>query len=126
MLCALPVFQQEHSKTNDDMFVLPEKLQRLVSLVYHLPSEEAEGPGSRHYFTEEGILETHGERHHTECDYISSCRFIYRSSHPYDKVLNNPNIHRALELCVLTIPSFKHVQNCSEMILEGAHISFKR
>ena len=126
LLCAVPVFQHEHAVTKKDVFRLPEMLQRLISLVYHLPSEEAEGPGARHYFTDEGILETHGERHRTVRDYIALCRDIYRAGQPPCKVLNKPNVHRALELCVLTIPSFGHARNCSEMVLEGAHRGFKR
>ena len=106
LLCSVPLFDGEYKRTRRDVFLLPSKLQNLISLVYHLPSEEAEGPAAKHVFTDEGILRAHGERYRTVCDYISLCKGVFSSSHPYGKELNKPNVHRALELCILTIPSF--------------------
>ena len=126
LICAAPFFEEEYNRRSRNVFLLPGKLQRLVAVVYHLPSEEAEGPEAHDYFTEEGVLEAHGERYRTVCDYIALCRAVFRSNHPYGKALNKPNVHRAIELCLLTIPSFGHARNCSEMALESEHRNFKR
>ena len=126
ILCAVPLFDDEYKRTRDDVFMLPGKLQEVLSLVYHLPSEEADGPGAKEHLTDEGKLKMHGERCRAVGEYIALCRTLFRTNGKHSRVLNKPNVHRALELCILTIPSFGHARNCSEMVLESTHRSFKR
>ena len=56
LLCSVPLFDGEYKRTRRDVFLLPVKLQSLISLVYHLPSEEAEGPAARHVLSDDGVL----------------------------------------------------------------------
>ena len=126
LVCAVPLFEDEFKRTGEEVFLLPGKLQRLVSLVYHLPSEEADGPTARDNFTDHGKLKMNGERYRAVREYITLCRTLFRRNVKHRKVLNKPNVHRALELCILTVPSFGHARNCSEMVLESTHRSFKR
>ena len=76
--------------------------------------------------TAKGQLKVQGELNRTVRQYIQLCDNVFRSGNPYGKELNKPNVHRALELCVLTIPSFGHARNCSEMVLESMHRTVKR
>lgn len=47
-------------------------------------------------------------------------------SHPdRGRVLDNPYVHRALELCMLIIHNFLYAHNCYEMILELTHRRLK-
>ena len=40
-------------------------------------------------------------------------------------ILDKPNVHRLLELCVHTIPVFGHAKHVTELVLENAHQNFK-
>ena len=126
LLCAVPLFDREFRRTKVEVFQLPGKLQKLISSVYYMPMEEADGPHVKERFNDEGVLRAHGQLHKTATEYIKLCRSIFRGRGNLGKELNKPNVHRALELCVLTIPSFGHARNCSEMVLESTHRSFKR
>ena len=97
-----------------------------MSFVFHFPSEQPDVPAAKQFLTSEGIIRKQGEQHRTVCDYISSCNDELQRNPTDGKELNKPNVHRALELCVLTIPSFGHARTCSEMVLEIAHRSFKQ
>lgn len=41
------------------------------------------------------------------------------------EVLDKPNCHRLLELCLRTIPMFGHARNFSELMLDMLHRVFK-
>ena len=126
LFCSVPVFDMEFKRTRNQVFQLPNMLQRLVSLAFVVPSEEASGAEAREMCTAKGQLKVQGELNRTARQYIQLCDTIFRSKNPYGKELNKPNVHRALELCVLTIPSFGHARNCSEMVLESMHRTVKR
>ena len=126
LFCSVHVFRREYVRTGKDVFLIPAKLQGLVSLAYAVPSEECQGPKAKTMCTEEGQLNFHGKLNRKVRDYIKMCDKLFRSSNPHGKALNKPNVHRALELCVLTIASFGHARNCSEMVLESMHRTVKR
>ena len=110
LICSAPVFRRYYNATARHAFLLPEKLQNLVSLVFHVPSEQPDGPTAKKFLTSEGIIRKQGEQHRTVCAYISSCNDELQRNPSDGNELNKPNVHRALELCVLTIPSFVRVE----------------
>ena len=126
LICAATVFDRQFHNTSKNVFMLPGKLQNLVSLVFHVPAEEPDGPAAGRMLTSEGQVRTQGAQHRAVREYITMCHNEFERDPTYGKELNKPNVHRALELCVLTIPSFGHARNCSEMVLEMAHRTFKQ
>ena len=130
ILCAVPLFDDEYNRTRDDVFMLPGKLQEVLSLVYHLPSEEADGPRAKEHLTDEGRLKMHGEHCRAVGEYIALCRALFRTNGKHSRVLNKPNVHRALELCILTIPSFGHARTaarwCSSQPTGASNVGLRR
>ena len=126
LFCSVPTFNREFKRTQDRLFQLPKTLQKMICLAYHVPCEESQGPSAKNSSTAGGQIMTHGVLNRTVREYISLCDKVFTSNNPYGKELNKPNVHRALELCVLTIPSFGHARNSSEMVLESMHRTVKR
>ena len=126
LISAVPLFEREYTRSLDPVFLLPKKLQELISQVYDVPLEDCEGPEVRKMYTPDGMLKQQGKRYRTVSEYVAMCRDVFRGDNVQGKQLNRRNVHRAIELCVLTIPSFVHGRNCSEMILEATHRTFKR
>ena len=77
-------------------------------------------------YTPDGILKQQGKRYRTVSEYVAMYRDVFRGDNVHGKQLNRPNVHCSIELCVLTIPSFGHGRNCSEMILKATHRTIKR
>ena len=125
LISSVSPFDEWFKRTKKRVFVLPRKLQRFVSSVYFYPNVVCDGPEALDAYTPSNVLSRQGEQHRAARDYIQTASSIHRENRPAGKMLDKPNVHRALELCVHTITSFGHARNCSEMILEMTHRRFK-
>ena len=125
LLSSVAPFDEKFKRTKRRLFLLPRKLQRFVSCIYFYPNVSCDGPEAVDAYSPGRVLARQGEKHRAARDYIQTSSAIHREDIPAGKVLDKPNAHRALELCVHTITSFGHARNCSEMILEMTHRRFK-
>ena len=107
-------------------FHLPKLLQRVVSLLYWYPSTRTDTPSDFDYF-----YTNNGEQY--KRDLFMASRFHLSSVNDYikhggrlGKVLDKPNAHRLVELCVHTIPLYGHALFVSELVLEMVHRDFKK
>jgi len=122
LLCSAPVFYQHYTRTNKKVFDLPRILQEFVAKVYGLYSPLTDGTATniddQHRY--ESDLSVAGR------NYVQAAANVCSSLGQKGAVLDKPNAHRSLELCVHTIPNYGHARNCSEMVLEMMHRTFKQ
>ena len=118
-------FDELFTSTGRPVFLLPQRLQRFVSAVYYVPSQEVEGVTSSKCLTDDGSLRLRSEQHRAARDFVRQAAAFYREDPVKGAVLNKPNVHRAIELCVHTINTYGHARHCSEMVLEMAHRKLK-
>ena len=125
VLCAASIFKQEYRRTQNRSFLLMSKLQNLISAIYRWPSQVAEGDYFVDYSEHGKIALYHKSVSTATEEYISTTASIVEDIGGTAFVLDKPNAHRAIELQLHTIPIFNHARNCSELILEMVHRSFK-
>ena len=126
LLAAVQPFVQQYAMTGRSVFLLPEKLQRFVAAVYHIPSAQVEGITGGKALTDNGMLRARGEQQRAAKEFIRSAAAFHRQDQDLGKILNKPNFHRAIELCAHSIATYGHAKQCSEMVLEMAHRKFKK
>ena len=90
LISAVPLFEREHTRSRDPVFLLPKKLQEIISQVYHVPSEECEGPDVRKMYTPDGMLNQQGKQYRTVSEYVAMCRDVFRGENVHGKQLNPP------------------------------------
>ena len=125
LLCAAPVFDDEHKITGGKVFTLCRSLQRFAAAVYFWPVPRVDGERHNHMFKVEGRIKYYADLHEMAKAYLRDCDEIMRHDQVAGAVLDKPNAHRAIELVLHTIPTFGHAKNCSEMVLEHMHQVFK-
>jgi len=122
LLCSAPVFNQQYNRTNKKVFELPRLLQEFVAMVYGCFSSVTDGTANKvneqHRY--ESNLAVAGRK------YLQAAADVCSELGQKGAVLDKPNAHRALELCFHTIPNYGHARNCSEMVLEMMHRTFKQ
>lgn len=97
---------------------MPLKLHRLIPTAYQLPSKTTEGINDLGEILEKGKHRYEGELIRIGLDLVNSTTVVVFKKGERGKIVDNPNAHQAVELCVHTIPNFSHGRNCSEMVLE--------
>jgi len=124
LLISAPIFSEHYRKSRSLVFLLPQRLQHLVKLVYRWPSKIIDGKSYDPPMREEHApyLRSLNEAGKT---FVKACDDLILQVGDRAKMIDKPNAHRALELCAHTIPNFGHARNCSEMILEMMHRNFK-
>ena len=125
LLCAAAIFKQLYEKNQNPVFLLAQTLQGLVAKVYWWPLKEVDGVDEVKKIAGDGHREYYGELCRLAKEFVEKADAIVTLRGEQAMVLDKPNAQRALELCAHTIPSFGHARNCSEMVLEMVHRTFK-
>ena len=122
------VFQDIFEVTSDTLYLLPDLLLRLVTLVYKWPNAKVEGRDGEQW-TDFSVRQHQLHYQHEVAQ--AGMRFLHaaRQEFKMDKTcgafLDKPNTHRLLELVQTTIPMYGHGRLCSELVLEHTHTLFK-
>jgi len=125
LLCSSHVFGTEYSRSGNRLYNLPRLLQRFVSTAYYSTSCLEDFPdlqGESIHSVREKYL--HDSVVHAK-EYLNEAKWVYEHCGPAASVLDKPNSHRLLELCVSTLPAFGHALLCSELVMELKHRTFK-
>lgn len=100
---------------------LMQSLQRLMSLAYWWPSVAVDGDVAEGYTGEEGQANRVKALRIAVSQYLNEVHELRRLYRDEAAVLDKPNLHRVLELCIHTVPLFGHIRNVREMPLESFH-----
>jgi len=125
LLCAAAIFKQLYEKNQNPVFLLAQALQDLVAKVYFWPSKVVDGIEEVNRISGEGHRVYYGQLCSLAREFVEKADAMVTLCGERAMVLDKPNAHRALELCAHTIPNFGHARNCSEMVLEMVHRTFK-
>lgn len=100
---------------------LIKSLHRLVAMVYWWPREYVDGVEASRYMGVKGRSQHCAELKKIGSDYLNHVHDMKRHHREFGEVLDKPNLHRILELCIHTVPLFGHACNVAEMPLESYH-----
>ena len=125
LLVSSHVFRDKYGETHGSDFAILTCLQYISSILFWTPTTSADGRACLE-FVDRGqgrvylsSLKDLAER------YVAKLRSLYMKHGKVGLILDKPNVHRLLELCVHTIPVFGHAKHVTELVLENAHQSFK-
>lgn len=112
------------TRTAISLFHLPTLLQNTVSLLNWLASKNISNLKYFYYvITSE---EYHGELLLRAMRYFDGVKQSVRDSYRFASVLEKPNTHRLIELCMHTVLIYRHLSNESEKVFESIHRKFKK
>jgi len=125
LFCSCQAFASECSRTGNRLYNLPLLLQRFVSSVYYSESTLQDPVGDEPK-THQSVMHKYlNDAAVLGKNYVKEAKWVYMNCGSAAAVLDKPNIHRLLELCVSTLPAFGHALLCSELVLELKHRTFK-
>ena len=122
------VFRDVFDVTGKTVFLLPELLLRLITLVYKWPNPKVEGKCGDQW-SDFSIREHQLQYQHAVAQagvrFLNAARQEYKMDRTCGAFLDKPKTHRLLELVLTTIPMYGHGRLCSELVLEHTHTLFK-
>ena len=127
LLISSAVFADVYIVSGNIVHALPQKLQRLCSILYKWPNAQVTGHGTRplHFNKRKDQLQHEHEVADRARQFMESVRHVHREDPSIGKVMDKPVMHRLLELVTHTIPTYGHARMCSELVLEQTHQTFK-
>jgi len=125
LLCADPVFYSMYVKRKISLYMMPRKLQRFVASTYRWRTVKTDGTDNsqRRGMSTQDLYQS--EMSACCKEYLKGAADMCKFYGDRGRILDKPNAHRALELCFHTVPNYGHARNCSEMVLELMHRTFK-
>lgn len=114
ILISSSVFANYFIETNNDVFLLLEKLPRVIATVYN-GTWHKRGKGQLISWQSHGLFKKRAE------EFLIAANYTWKISCEFWSELDKPNAREILELCITTISMFAHQKNCSERLLKMQH-----
>ena len=119
------VFRRYSSSFPGDPFSILRDLQKLVSIMFWTPTSITDGPDNVS-FVGKGSGKDYLKLSCTRAkSYVDKLKHLHANNGNVGSILDKPNAHRLLELCVHTIPLFGHARHVTELVMENTHKEFK-
>lgn len=125
LLCSATAFDSEKVQTIRKVFGLSRKLQAFVAALYYWPTQQIDGVDSSYVRSITVQLDYIDRLPRLGRVFLDECDQGMQHDEQAGAVLDKPNVNRAMELAMHTLPCFGHARNCSEMVLEHMHQVFK-
>ena len=127
LLVSSVIFTDIYAKTKKKLFLLPQKLEDVVTLLYKWPRREVVGVKNWNWTFRNPAHQLEYQHELIRCTkhFLDSVRIFHTQNKEMGKRLDKPITHRLLEVVFHTVPLYGHARLCSEMVCEHTHTQFK-